>query len=166
MVCFGLLTNPSCKNHDFGVLYDNVLFVRCEFYHGNFIVTATEVSSGTIIIAEDNAPILNLNRRILEGFGYDVLTAINGLEAWYILQGQTVDLAIVDIDMPTMNGFELIERIRNSEVHHDLPILVLTTDITPDSRQICVDLGVDLYVVKPISTDDLIATVQELLQGV
>lgn len=129
-------------------------------------MTATEVSSGTIIIAEDNAPILNLNRRILEGFGYDVLTAINGLEAWYILQGQTVDLAIVDIDMPTMNGFELIERIRNSEVHHDLPILVLTTDITPDSRQICVDLGVDLYVVKPISTDDLIATVQELLQGV
>lgn len=129
-------------------------------------MTATQTTSGTIIIAEDNAPILNLNRRILEGMGYDVLTAINGLEAWYILQGQSVDLAIVDIDMPTMNGFELIERIRESDEHHDLPIMVLTTDITPDSRQICVELGVDLYVIKPISTDELLMTVQELLAGI
>lgn len=128
-------------------------------------MTATKQRSATIVIAEDNAPILNLNRRILEGFGYDVLTAINGLEAWYILEGQHVDLAIVDIDMPTMNGFELIELIRSSNKHNDLPILVLTTDITPDSRKISMELGVDLYVVKPMGTNELCLTVEKLLSG-
>ena len=120
-----------------------------------------------ILIAEDNAPILNLNRRILQSFGYKVVTAMNGLDAWYILQGQAVNLAIVDIDMPTMNGFELVEQIRGSDDndHKNLPILVLTTDITPDSRKICEDLGVDLYAVKPIGTNELRLTVEKLLDN-
>ena len=120
-----------------------------------------------ILIAEDNAPILNLNRRILQSFGYKVVTAMNGLDAWYILQGQAVNLAIVDIDMPTMNGFELVEHIRNSDDHdhRQLPILVLTTDITSDSRKICEELGVDLYAVKPMGTNELRITVEKLLNS-
>lgn len=110
----------------------------------------------TILVAEDEADIRNLLAISLEESDYTVLTAKDGQEAWHILQSQTVDLAILDVMMPLLDGFNLLRKIRE---YSTIPVIFLTARIDEMDKVLGLGLGADDYLVKPFSMAELLARV-------
>ena len=113
-----------------------------------------------ILIAEDDQDIVELLRLYLENNHFHVLTAANGKEALELLKQEKVDLLIVDIMMPKMNGYETIKAIRQTS---HLPILVLSAKSLDHDKIIGLDLGADMYMVKPFNPLEVIANIKALL---
>ena len=101
-----------------------------------------------IMIAEDS----DLTREMLVSrvsrMGYQVFEAVNGQDAWDQLTYRDVDLVMTDLDMPILNGFELIRKLRSDRKTQDLPIVVLSTRRTKESKQQAAQAGADAYIVK------------------
>ncbi len=101
-----------------------------------------------VLIVDDSKYIRTLVRLILEGAGYDVALAADGSEALAHLADQGADILVADVDMPTMNGFELTETIRRSERHSSLPIVLVTGRETPADELRGLRLGANAYLKK------------------
>lgn len=110
----------------------------------------------TILIADDESDIRNLIKIALEENGYTVLTAQNGKEAWAILAAQNVHLAILDVMMPVLDGFNLLRKIRE---HSTIPVIFLTARTDDMDKVLGLGLGADDYLAKPFSIAELIARV-------
>jgi DNA-binding response OmpR family regulator len=110
----------------------------------------------TILIADDEIDIRNLVKISLEENGYTVLTARNGKEAWDILAKQEVHLAILDVMMPVMDGFNLLRKIRE---HSTIPVIFLTARADDMDKVLGLGLGADDYLGKPFSVAELVARV-------
>lgn len=115
-----------------------------------------------ILVVEDNKSLLMLMKTRLEQAGYKVLQAQNGQEALGILEDQQVDLIISDIMMPLMDGFELIESLR--EANFNMPILMVTAKEGFEDKEKGFRLGTDDYMVKPIDMNEMILRVVALLR--
>lgn len=109
-----------------------------------------------ILIADDEADIRNLIKISLEEHGYTVLAAQNGKEAWELFSTQDVDLAILDVMMPVMDGFNLLRKIRE---HSTVPVIFLTARADDMDKVLGLGLGADDYISKPFSVAELIARV-------
>lgn len=109
-----------------------------------------------ILIADDEKDIRNLIKISLEENGYTVLTAQNGKEAWDILCTQNVHLAILDVMMPVMVGFNLLRKIRE---HSTIPVIFLTARTDDIDKVLGLGLGADDYMAKPFSVAELVARV-------
>ncbi|MFY9324356.1 MAG: response regulator transcription factor [Syntrophomonadaceae bacterium] len=109
-----------------------------------------------ILVADDENDIRNLIKMSLEENGYTVLTAQNGKEAWDILMTQNVHLAILDVMMPVMDGFNLIRKIRE---HSTIPVIFLTARTDEMDKVLGLGLGADDYLAKPFSVAELVARV-------
>ncbi len=107
-----------------------------------------------ILIADDEKDILNLIKISLVENGYTAFTAQNGKEAWDILTTQEVHLAVLDVMMPVMDGFNLLRKIRE---HSTIPVIFLTARI--DDMDKVLGLGADDYIAKPFSVAELMARV-------
>ncbi|WP_089610990.1 response regulator transcription factor [Dehalobacterium formicoaceticum] len=114
-----------------------------------------------ILIADDEIDIRNLIKISLEENGYTVLAAQNGKEAWDILTAQDIDLAILDVMMPVMDGFNLLRKIRE---HSTIPVIFLTARTDDMDKVLGLGLGADDYLGKPFSVAELIARVRALLR--
>lgn len=110
----------------------------------------------TILIADDESDIRNLIQISLEENGYTALTAQNGKEAWDILSAQNVDLAILDVMMPVMDGFNLLRKVRE---HSTIPVILLTARTDDMDKVLGLGLGADDYLSKPFSIAELMARV-------
>lgn len=115
-----------------------------------------------ILVVEDNKSLLMLMNARLEQAGYKVLQAQNGQEALEILEEQQVDLIISDIMMPLMDGFELVESLR--EANFNLPILMVTAKEGFEDKEKGFRLGTDDYMVKPIDMNEMLLRVAALLR--
>jgi len=109
-----------------------------------------------ILVADDEKDIRDLIKISLEENGYTVLTAQNGKEAWDILSAQEVHLAILDVMMPVMDGFNLLRKIRE---HSTLPVIFLTARADDMDKVLGLGLGADDYIAKPFSIAELVARV-------
>lgn len=109
-----------------------------------------------ILIADDENDIRNLVKISLEESGYTVLTAQNGKEAWDILASQDIRLAILDVMMPVMDGFNLLRKIRE---HSTIPVIFLTARTDDMDKVLGLGLGADDYIEKPFSVAELLARV-------
>jgi DNA-binding response OmpR family regulator len=109
-----------------------------------------------ILIADDENDIRNLVKISLEENGYTVLTAKDGKEAWDILAAQNVHLAILDVMMPVVDGFNLLRKIRE---HSTIPVIFLTARADDMDKVLGLGLGADDYIAKPFSTAELVARV-------
>ena len=92
----------------------------------------------------------------------EVIEAASGFEALRILPREQVQLAIVDINMPDVNGLELIRFMRKSESHKDTPLIVISSEASERDRERGLMLGANAYLAKPFTADALIALVREL----
>jgi CheY-like chemotaxis protein len=103
--------------------------------------------------------------RILEGQGHSVVVGANGRLALEILERQPVDLVLMDIQMPEMDGFQATRAIREREAATGahLPIIALTAHAMHGYRQKCLDAGMDDYLSKPIRGEDLLEVVNRTL---
>lgn len=109
-----------------------------------------------ILIADDESDIRNLVKISLMEYGYTPLTAQNGKEAWDILMTNDVHLAILDVMMPVMDGFNLLRKIRE---HSTIPVIFLTARDDEMDKVLGLGLGADDYLSKPFSITELMARV-------
>ncbi len=128
-------------------------------------VTTKKSDVVRIMVAEDS----DLTREMLVSrvsrLGYQVFEAVNGQDAWDQLDYREVDLLMTDLDMPILNGFELIRKVRSHHKLQELPIVVLSTRRTKESKQQAAQAGADAYIVKSAyNEDELSSTFARLLQ--
>jgi two-component system chemotaxis sensor kinase CheA len=123
-----------------------------------------DVVPSTILVVEDSITTRTLERSILEGAGYRVHVAANGAEAWSLLRVNAYDLVVSDIEMPEMDGFELIARIRADPRRPDLPVVLVTSHESREDRERGIDAGADAYIVKgAFDQDRLLETIRTLI---
>ncbi|MGL4791385.1 MAG: chemotaxis protein CheW, partial [Anaerotignaceae bacterium] len=115
-----------------------------------------------ILIAEDTQFFQHVERKYLEDVGCNVTIAINGKEAWELLQTNQYDGVISDIIMPQLNGFELIKLIRNSPSLHDLPAIAVSSVSTEKHIQKALDYGFDAFENK-LNKENLIKTFAHII---
>ena len=110
-----------------------------------------------ILIADDEAEIRDLLRLYLENNGYDVLEAADGLEALAILGKEHVDLAVLDIMMPRMDGLHVLKKLRQT---NNIPVLMLSAKDTDADKILGLNLGADDYLAKPFNPLEAVARIQ------
>ncbi len=115
-----------------------------------------------IMVVEDNKSTAKLMKAVLKHAGYDVLLASNGAEALEITDKNHVDLIIVDIMMPVMDGYEFTERMRDGG--STIPILMVTAKQLPEEKCRGFIVGTDDYMVKPVSEDEMLLRIKALLR--
>ncbi len=93
-----------------------------------------------------------------------VLTAVNGAEAWRIIQSQPVDVVISDWNMPVMSGLDLLKKIRESARHANLPVLMMTAETERHQVQIAIEAGVSGYMVKPFNIGALESKIKKIIE--
>jgi DNA-binding response OmpR family regulator len=116
-----------------------------------------------ILAADDDEDILELVTFRLERSGYTVVQARDGEEAWRLALDKKPDLAVLDVMMPKLNGFELTRRLRAEEATSRIPIILLTARAQDVDLQQGFDAGADDYIRKPFSPQELRARVQSIL---
>ena len=116
-----------------------------------------------ILIVDDSKAIRQSISYVLEQNGYQVAEAEDGLDALERLEAAPVDLIITDVNMPNMNGIELIEAVRADTRAAAVPILVLTTESGSSVLEKGKAAGASGWIVKPFSTDKLVAAVSKVL---
>jgi two-component system KDP operon response regulator KdpE len=116
-----------------------------------------------ILVVEDEKPLREYVSRNLSVRGFQVSTAANGLEALAILNNDALDLIILDVMMPHMDGLETCRRIRQSST---IPIIVLTALDEDADKVAALDLGADDYLTKPFGVEELLARVRAMLRRV
>ena len=118
-------------------------------------------NSPVILIADDDRDILSIIETILQEDGYQTLTASDGEQAVMLVQTHAVQLLILDIMMPKMNGLQAATQIRRLT---NAPILMLSAKGEQSDRVIGLNMGADDYLVKPFFRDELLARVHSLLR--
>ncbi len=113
-----------------------------------------------ILIVEDDKSVGRLMKSVLGDEGYNCTLAQNGKEALDIMDKQQIDLAVVDIMMPVMNGYEFTETLRQGGC--EIPILMVTAKISHEDKKRGFALGIDDFLAKPFDTDELLWRVRAL----
>lgn len=111
--------------------------------------------SHTILVVDDSATVRKFVSVSLGMQGFNVVTACDGMDALEKLPAQQVDLIITDLNMPQMDGFELIRSLRESPAYHDLPVIILTSLSDGASKKQSEHLGVHSYLQKPFSLEKI-----------
>lgn len=117
-----------------------------------------------ILITDDDEAILELIKINLELAGHEIVSANNAIRAYALLLQENPDMAIIDVMMPEVDGFTLVQRIRNNPDFENLPILMLTALGTIDDKTKGFNAGADDYLVKPFEIEELKLRVRALLK--
>lgn len=115
------------------------------------------------LVIDDDPAILLIIASILKGLGYEVTTASDGREGLERLtESGSPDVVLVDWNMPCMNGLEFVKSVRSNSDYHDLPIIMVTTELEMSQLALTFDAGVSEYIMKPFAP----IMIQEKLQMV
>ena len=118
------------------------------------------VPANTVLVVDDSITVRRVTQRFLSRNGYNVMLAKDGLDALEQLQGALPDVVLTDIEMPRMDGFDLTRNIRADERTRHLPVIMITSRIADKHRNYAEELGVDHYLGKPYSEDELLALIR------
>ena len=110
----------------------------------------------TILIVEDSATTRALIRAVIDEIGeYETVEAESGFEALKMLPQQEYDLIVTDINMPDINGLELINFVRNNPRYNRLPIIIVSTERSEEDKKRGMALGATAYITKPFKSSEL-----------
>jgi len=127
---------------------------------------AAEVARKRILVVDDSLTVRELQRKLLLNRGYDVAVAVDGMDGWNALRSEDFDLLITDIDMPRMDGIELVTLLRRDNRLQSLPVMVVSYKDREEDRRRGLDAGADYYLAKASFHDDaLLDAVVELIGG-
>jgi two-component system chemotaxis sensor kinase CheA len=107
-----------------------------------------EIPVHSVLVVEDSITTRTLLKNILESAGYEVVTAVDGMDACSKLEKGRFDIVISDVEMPRMNGFDLTARIRSDKNLGDLPVVLVTALASREDRERGIDVGANAYIVK------------------
>jgi len=117
----------------------------------------------TILIVEDDPDNSSLMRLLLEVENYKVISAIDGKRGFDMAQRDYPDLIILDLDMPVLDGWGVIEKLKQNDQTKDIPVVVVTAHLMPNEREKVLRAGGNGYVSKPFKVRDLIAEIKACL---
>jgi chemosensory pili system protein ChpA (sensor histidine kinase/response regulator) len=112
-----------------------------------------------VMVVDDSLTVRRVTQRLLVREGYRVVVAKDGLDALERLAEEKPQVVLSDIEMPRMDGFDLVRNIRSDERLRDLPVIMITSRIAQKHRDVAAELGVEHYLGKPYSEEDLLALV-------
>ncbi|WOO37720.1 response regulator transcription factor [Anaerocolumna sp. AGMB13020] len=115
-----------------------------------------------ILVTEDDKNTARLMKAVLKHAGYEVFLAENGVEALDIMDTQHIDLVVLDIMMPKMDGYEFTEQLRSC--HNNTPILMVTAKQLPEDKCKGFISGTDDYMVKPVNEEEMLLRIKALLR--
>ena len=120
----------------------------------------------TVMIVDDSVSVRRVVSNLIKNGGWQPVAAKDGLEAIEIIQrsAQPPDLILVDIEMPRMDGYELMSKLKGQEAYRDVPLVVLTSRAGKKHRRKALDLGASEYVVKPYQDEALLGIIRHLVQ--
>ncbi|MBA4372719.1 MAG: hybrid sensor histidine kinase/response regulator [Thermodesulfovibrio sp.] len=117
-----------------------------------------------ILVVDDSVNTREIEKNILESYGYQVTLAGDGLEALETAAQSHYDLVITDVEMPRLDGFSLTERLRSDSSYQDVPIIIVTSREKDEDKKRGISVGADAYIVKgAFDQSNLVATVQNLI---
>jgi chemosensory pili system protein ChpA (sensor histidine kinase/response regulator) len=117
----------------------------------------------TALVVDDSITMRRVTQRLLERRGVKVYTARDGLDAITVLQEHPVDIILLDIEMPRMDGYQLASHVRNDAKLKHLPIIMITSRSGEKHRAKAIELGVNDYLSKPYQESQLIAAIEALV---
>ncbi len=115
-----------------------------------------------ILTIDDSKTIRDMLMLTLADAGFDVLQAVDGQDGLEVLDKEQVDVVITDINMPRMDGYEVIRQMRSNSMHKSTPILVLTTESELEKKNLARTAGATGWMVKPFDPERLIATINKV----
>jgi len=120
--------------------------------------------STTILVVDDSCNTREIEKSILEAYGYGVVTAEDGEEAFEKTRTQLYDLVITDVEMPRLDGFSLTERLRGDERYRNVPVIIVTSREKDEDKKRGIMVGADAYIVKgAFDQSNLLDTVRNLI---
>jgi len=124
-----------------------------------------KMSIKTILLVEDSATTRALIRAVIDEMGdFNTVEASSGFEALKLLPTQECDLVITDINMPDINGLELINFLKNNQRYNHIPLIIVTTERSEEDRKRGMALGATAYITKPFKADELQEVIKRALQ--
>jgi len=127
---------------------------------------STEAPRKRVLVVDDSLTVRELQRKLLLNRGYEVAVAVDGMDGWNALRSEDFDLLITDIDMPRMDGIELVTLLRRDSRLQSLPVMVVSYKDREEDRRRGLDAGADYYLAKASFHDDaLLDAVMELIGG-
>jgi two-component system chemotaxis response regulator CheY len=118
----------------------------------------------TILIVDDSESIRELVGLTLESSGYQVIKGVDGKDALRFLDGRELDLVITDLNMPEMDGIQLIREVRANSTYSTIPILMLTTESQATKKDEAKAAGATGWIVKPFVQEKLLQVVKKVIR--
>ena len=109
---------------------------------------AVQVRRKRVLVVDDSLTVRELQRKLLSNGGYDVSVAVDGMEGWNALMAERFDMVVTDVDMPRIDGIELVTMIRRDPEFRGLPVMIVSYKDRPADRQRGLDAGADHYLAK------------------
>lgn len=118
-----------------------------------------------VLVVDDSLTTRSLIKAVIEDLGddFDAHEAETGFEALKLLPSEHFDLIITDINMPDINGLELINFVKKNEAYQNIPMIIVSTERSEEDRQRGMALGADAYVTKPFKADELQEEIKKVL---
>jgi len=121
------------------------------------------VSGMNVLVVEDSATMRSFVVAALEAEGFEVTTAKSGFEALKVLAQAQFQLIITDVNMPDINGLEVVRFVRENPNHKQTPLIIISTDGRDRDRERGMKLGASDYLIKPFKPEDLISTARRCM---
>lgn len=118
-----------------------------------------------VLVVDDSAIVRNIHSFMLKSGGFDVVEASNGYEAMEKLLESQFDLIVTDINMPKMDGYSLCEAIRKEAQYENTPIIIISTESEAEDKLRGFKAGANLYVIKPVKSEELVQNSKMLMAG-
>ena len=116
-----------------------------------------------VMIVDDSLTVRKITSRMLAREGFAVITARDGIDAIEMLEENSPQVILLDIEMPRMDGFEFTRTIKRDPKHSHIPIIMITSRTAEKHRNLARELGVDLYLGKPFQEDELLRNLREMM---
>lgn len=119
--------------------------------------------ASVILAVDDSASMRQMVNFTLKGAGYEVVQAVDGVEALQYARTNSVDLVLTDVNMPRMDGITLVRELRTLPTYRYTPMLVLTTESSQEKKMQGKQAGATGWIVKPFNPEQLLATIARVL---
>jgi CheY-like chemotaxis protein len=131
---------------------------------GKTVRQGREQNSQTVLVVDDSINTRELEQSLLEAYGYTVVTAEDGEDAWEKSRKTCYDLVITDVEMPRLDGFSLTERLRGDERYRAVPVIIVTSREKEADKKRGIQVGANAYIVKgAFDQSNLMETVRSLI---
>jgi chemosensory pili system protein ChpA (sensor histidine kinase/response regulator) len=155
----GIVVNPILlKNH-----YETNLKYKSS-YISNLIAKDQNIDTISIMVIDDSITVRRVTSKILEKNHFNVILAKDGKEALEKLQIFTPNIILSDIEMPNMDGFELLKNLKNSDKYKKIPVIMITSRTADKHKNYAFELGVNGFLGKPYQEEELLEKINELLK--